>query len=240
MSKFICDVHTQAEKQLESAIKAANATLDSANECGLALIEAKKRVGHGRWLPWLRIKCPGIKARQVQNYIRIAHNWDAIQECRASDPDAISSIREALRFLRDESSQIRNGADLNNKASTPALPEHTGGDLAGQTVSTARPSEPAQTESHSCGRTESPETEQPTVADLDQMSVGNLKAKSDELRRDTLPNVIKLAKAFNSALGDSPTDRIDIAELLRFQESISNIFLDAVAALEKEVAACRG
>jgi hypothetical protein len=53
----------------QAAIKSG---LDHAMACGELLNQAKAKLGHGQWLPWLRQECPKIKTRTAQAYMRLA------------------------------------------------------------------------------------------------------------------------------------------------------------------------
>ena len=45
--------HQEAYGNARKAYDKAREAFESAAECGRLLIEAKKLVGHGQWLPWL-------------------------------------------------------------------------------------------------------------------------------------------------------------------------------------------
>jgi Protein of unknown function (DUF3102) len=64
-------------------------------KAGEALIEAKKAVGHGNWLPWLREHCE-ISERTAQTYMRLAKHEDEI-EIRSEPADL--TIEKALDAL---------------------------------------------------------------------------------------------------------------------------------------------
>jgi hypothetical protein len=57
-------------------------------EAGQRLAEAKKLVGHGEWLPWLKANVPGISARTAQRYLAAAE--------RAGKNDTVSLFRPTL------------------------------------------------------------------------------------------------------------------------------------------------
>ena len=58
----INEEHSAARGSIERGIKHAIAT-------GELLIEAKKSVGHGRWIEWLETNCD-VSARSAQTYMR--------------------------------------------------------------------------------------------------------------------------------------------------------------------------
>ena len=68
------DLSTLAE-MISTEIAAAGAHLqrgfEHAVRAGALLIEAKKQVPHGQWLPWLEENC-GVAERTAQTYMRVA------------------------------------------------------------------------------------------------------------------------------------------------------------------------
>ena len=62
-----------------AAHEAAESALEHAAQCGRLLLEAKGLLPHGEWLPWLRANTK-VVARQSQKYMRLAENWEAVEE----------------------------------------------------------------------------------------------------------------------------------------------------------------
>ncbi len=58
------DLATRIRAAHETAQAGARRALEDAVRCGELLLEAKRLVGHGRWLPWLA-ENTGIGSRQV-------------------------------------------------------------------------------------------------------------------------------------------------------------------------------
>ena len=52
---------------------AAQTSIAHAIKCGTLLTEAKGKLKHGQWLPWLHDKC-GLSERTAQRYMRLARN----------------------------------------------------------------------------------------------------------------------------------------------------------------------
>ena len=69
-------------------------------DAGLALIEAKKLVGHGQWLPWLRDNC-GVSERRAQHYMKLAANRTKIEAAMKNEPGADFSLKWALGQLKE-------------------------------------------------------------------------------------------------------------------------------------------
>ena len=71
------------------AVRAAmKSTLEHALACGDLLIEAKAKLAHGTWLPWLAEHCASLSERTAQVYISLARNRAAIRaaiEAKSAD-----------------------------------------------------------------------------------------------------------------------------------------------------------
>jgi hypothetical protein len=87
----INEAHKLAREHAESAI-------DHAFRAGDLLIEAKGKVQHGHWLPWLRENVQ-FSERSAQAYMRLTAKRDTIMANIADDDDGIS-VRQALGHLR--------------------------------------------------------------------------------------------------------------------------------------------
>lgn len=67
----------QINAEHEAAFGKAREALDHARRAGELLIEAKAKVGHGKWLPWIEANCRFSESK-AQRYIRLAEGWDAL------------------------------------------------------------------------------------------------------------------------------------------------------------------
>lgn len=86
------------------AVRAAmKSTLEHALACGTLLIEAKAKLAHGRWLPWLAEHCASLSERTAQVYISLAKNGAAIRAAieakSAASADLTMTIRDALELI---------------------------------------------------------------------------------------------------------------------------------------------
>jgi hypothetical protein len=92
--------HRQVEAATLSAIL-------HARNAGQLLLEAKARLRHGAWLPWLAANCD-VKERQARNYMRIAERWELISNRqRAAD----LTVRGALELMGAITSQLARETD---------------------------------------------------------------------------------------------------------------------------------
>ena len=57
------------ERFHQAAYEAAGTALDNALQCGALLVEAKAKLKHGAWLPWLKANTT-IAAKTAQKYMR--------------------------------------------------------------------------------------------------------------------------------------------------------------------------
>jgi hypothetical protein len=55
----------------DQAHQSARTAIEHAVECGRLLLEAKAKVAHGQWLPWIEANL-SFGVRQAQKYIRLA------------------------------------------------------------------------------------------------------------------------------------------------------------------------
>jgi hypothetical protein len=83
--------HTQALHSIRSS-------LTHARNAGLLLVEAKKRCGHGRWLPWLEANVR-MSERTAQKYMRLSARWDELVAKAPGTADL--TIEEGLKLLAD-------------------------------------------------------------------------------------------------------------------------------------------
>src|SRR6516165_5266272 len=84
-------------KQVEDA---GRNIIANAIRAGLALIDAKKEVGHGNFLPWLKQNCK-VSERRAQDYMKLATNRLKIEAAMKSAPAADFSLKWALRVIDD-------------------------------------------------------------------------------------------------------------------------------------------
>ena len=82
------------------AVRAAmKSTLEHAMVCGDLLIEAKAKLEHGEWLPWLAEHCKSLSERTAQIYISLAKNRAALEAKSAASADLTMTIRDALELI---------------------------------------------------------------------------------------------------------------------------------------------
>lgn len=81
----------EAAAAIEAADKATKNTLERYKEAGEALAKAKKKCGHGKWLPWL--KTHGIDLWKAARAIRVSSNWAKL--------GTAPNLKEALKTLAD-------------------------------------------------------------------------------------------------------------------------------------------
>ena len=238
-------IHKQFETQAAATVTAFNASIESAYECGLALIEARRQVEHGQWLPWLQANCSGIRPRQCQSYIKIAENWPRIQALSESSRTGIVSINSVLRSLRDGSRQIRTAALLDESTSEPmpnddsVIPPAASGssdnlDSCDKSSNTPETGMITNVKSSTAEATKSADA--PNVSGKEILT-----EKVRKLTVETLPEIVNLAKAFNTNLDKSAKPNVDVTRVLGIQEELTRIFQKAindVSNVKTEVAIC--
>lgn len=81
--------HAAAEQALRSG-------LENARQAGELLLEAKGKLPHGEWYPWLKRNCK-FSARTAQAYMRVAKRWPELDSKCATSADL--TFREATQLL---------------------------------------------------------------------------------------------------------------------------------------------
>ena len=81
-----------ANRHHDKVVEGWESTLRHAHQAGKILLAAKKQLGHGRWLPWLKRNFKGSE-RNAQNYMLIARCWKKVEK----NPNF--SINEAIKSL---------------------------------------------------------------------------------------------------------------------------------------------
>jgi len=99
----LAQLATKAKEAHSIVVNAPRVVLQHAITAGAALNEAKAKVGHGKWLAWLKDNCPDISDRTAERYMKLA-DGKAKLEKKLQDPakfDIVSNltINEALRLI---------------------------------------------------------------------------------------------------------------------------------------------
>jgi hypothetical protein len=93
---------TSLARQINEAHDLADASLrtglENARRVGMLLQEARKKIKHGQWLPWLKANVK-FSERAARNYLRIAEGWDELRFKSATVADLTQ--REALTVLAE-------------------------------------------------------------------------------------------------------------------------------------------
>jgi hypothetical protein len=103
--------------------------LENARQAGEALIEAKRLLKHGEWLPFLKQcdVCESLTERTAQAYMHVARNWARLSLSNAQRV-ADLSFREALKTLaefrkEDRENELRARQQPRLEAGKDAEPE---------------------------------------------------------------------------------------------------------------------
>jgi Protein of unknown function (DUF3102) len=108
-------------EDLASRIKAAHAGVLEASknvvlkavQAGIALREAKGKLAHGEWLPWLKDNCD-VSERHANNYMKLAANKPKLDEKLRTKSATIAdlTLTQALRLIEDKSDRNDGSGDL--------------------------------------------------------------------------------------------------------------------------------
>ena len=76
--------HRSACGNAQKVFEYGDKSVECAAECGRLLLEAKKIMTHGSWLPWIEANLE-FGERQAQKYLRTARDW---KRSRQPEPKA--------------------------------------------------------------------------------------------------------------------------------------------------------
>jgi hypothetical protein len=96
-SNSLTDLAARIRAEHEATSEALKSSVEHGIAAGELLVEAKAKVPHGQWLPWLRDNC-SISERTAQLYMRCAKNRTAI-ETQIRNGVADLSLNEAAAIL---------------------------------------------------------------------------------------------------------------------------------------------
>ena len=103
----------------DEALASVRTALGHACRAGDLLIEAKRQLGHGAWIPWLRKHCTTVSERTAQKYMQLARELPALT---AKAPRAADlSLRGALALLAEEG-DVEPAADTEDVPTLGANP----------------------------------------------------------------------------------------------------------------------
>jgi hypothetical protein len=94
-SNSLTDLAARIRAEHDASAHALKRGLEHAIAAGSLLIEAKKQLAHGQWLPWLRDHC-GVPERTAQAYMRVARSFGRL------DPAISATVADfSFRDARD-------------------------------------------------------------------------------------------------------------------------------------------
>jgi ParB family chromosome partitioning protein len=98
----------------DSFILSMKRGVEHAIRCGLLLIEAKSKMTHGQWLPWLKNHCPeSLPKRTASHYMRLARNAPALRADAEAKGQRVANmgVREAMRLLAPPADTVTGTGD---------------------------------------------------------------------------------------------------------------------------------
>lgn len=107
------DMQHLAEQANAAHRRAGRSFLDAAREAGEALVQAKTRLGHGRFLGWVVSHCE-FSPRTATDYMRVAERWTELEAFLATNANRQRatdfSLRVAVRILSRSKIAASEGA----------------------------------------------------------------------------------------------------------------------------------
>jgi hypothetical protein len=129
LAEGICREHAHCRNAMRQGLR-------HALEAGRLLAQAKDRLPHGEWLPWLAEHCPDVSPRLAQKYMRVARELPRLDADNPANTPRVAdmSFRQALDTIADAASAARaipelERADVLDAAAEdpPDPPEQVGG-----------------------------------------------------------------------------------------------------------------
>lgn len=105
LAMAINEEHALAEQYASMAVHRAR-------RAGNLLNEAKTKVQHGQWLPWLAANCPTIATRTAQAYMKLDREWPALESKCATV--AHLTVSDALKLLAEPRESRQRESNLDN------------------------------------------------------------------------------------------------------------------------------
>jgi len=96
----LADLAARISEAHRQAMRHAGEAMAQAIACGEMLLEAKAKVPHGQWLPWLRGNI-AFGERSAQGYMRLAQRADRIDIAGLSLRDALKRLAAPRRHWRE-------------------------------------------------------------------------------------------------------------------------------------------
>ena len=103
----LADLATRIKSLHAQVLDAGKNVVRKAIEAGVALIDAKRQVGHGNWLRWLRDNCE-LSERTAEVYMECARNRQKLEAIIATA--ANMTLAAALREIKPTSDRAEDGA----------------------------------------------------------------------------------------------------------------------------------
>jgi hypothetical protein len=118
-SNRLGDLAARIAAEHEAAGAATRKTLQHAITAGELLIEAKDRVGHGRWENWLKKTC-NVPPRSATNYMKLAEGREILEKNQIGIA-ADLTIRAALRLLKPKTKKAESSDRPKKKPATERI-----------------------------------------------------------------------------------------------------------------------
>ena len=118
-SNRLGDLAARIAAEHEAAGAATRKTLQHAITAGELLIEAKDRVGHGRWENWLKKTC-NVPPRSATKYMKLAEGRETIEKNQIG-LGADLTINAALRLLKPKTKKAEPPDRPKKKPAAPQI-----------------------------------------------------------------------------------------------------------------------
>ncbi len=122
----LTDIAGRINTEHEACHASMKKGLDHALKAGELLLEAKRGLPHGEWLPWLGENCPDISERTAQNYMRLARELPKLEPAKTQRVSDLC-YRDAIRVVSQDIGSIAASAPKDQAVMIETL--ETGGSM---------------------------------------------------------------------------------------------------------------
>ena len=113
LSNSLAELAARIRAEHDDAKGAIKRGVEHAIAAGALLLEAKEKLQHGQWLPWLEEHC-GLSERSARRYMRLARNKDKLGENgHVSDLSLRGALDTLTTHLPDDEPEDAADAALN-------------------------------------------------------------------------------------------------------------------------------
>ena len=115
--ELVTRIRDQLREMAQTAIKIKQTVLQQALDLGGLLLQAKDRVGHGKFGQWLDKNTLAISERSAQRYMALKEQWPKIEAWLKTNSATVAdlSLRKAEKIITSDDQDDDDGSDASDK-----------------------------------------------------------------------------------------------------------------------------